>query len=148
MELSNSFLIYTKKIKSFSGYIRTVRHSLLVHAVSLRQKDEVDKILYNNPYLNENPFGNLDEFSCVYEFKKEEIAYKFLFGNYSDKDIKVHDLTPFQTKFNKDLIDNYGLMGRMEVIELDKSPTFGKFKTLLTKAQRYLSAFNLVENEK
>lgn len=132
-----------EKAKNFYGYTKTVRHYLTVHAVSIRPREEVDRILESNPYLSNNPFGQLEEFSCVYQFQNDDIAYKFYFGNYSDKDIKIHDLSPFKSKYNQDLTSNFGMMGRMEVIHPDKNPTFGKFKSLIIKAENNLSLFNL-----
>jgi len=86
----------------------------------------------------------LNEFACIYEFLKDEIEYKLQFGNYSSKDIKKHDLRPFRTEFTKDLIDKVGIMGRLEVIEMEKSPTFGKFKSLISKSESTLKELDLI----
>jgi len=132
-----------EKIKSFKGYKKTNRHSLIAHAVDIKEKDEIDDILSNNPYLKLNPFGKLDEFASIYDFKKNERIYKFTFGNYSEKDIKNHDLTPFKTEYNKDLFDNVGLMCRLEIFDDCKNPSFNKFKTLLSDADGIISSYKL-----
>jgi len=136
-----------EKIKSFQAYVKTTRHSLLVHAVKIKDKKEVEEMLLKNPYLSLNPFGKLDEFSCVYEVKKEEVDYKMQFGNYTEKDIKKHDLTPLKTSFNEDLINGLGIMGRLDITEMEKNPNFTKFKSLLTKAENTLALFNLLEED-
>jgi hypothetical protein len=137
-----------EKAKSFYGYTKTVKHTLVVHAVDIREKEEIKSLLENPPYLKENPFGKLDEFSCVYEFKKNEIDHKFQVGNFTPRDIKIHDLTPFKSEFNQDLTENVGLMGRLELTEIDKNPSFSKFKSLVSKSEEILSSFNLIKDEK
>jgi len=136
-----------EKIKELEGYSRTIRQHLIIHAVEIGDKENIKKILEKNPYLSLNPFGALDEFCCVYEFKKKDIQYKLEFGNYSEKDIKKHDLTPFKTKYNEDLVNNVGLMGRLEVTEIEKNPTFNKLKTLLFESSAMLTPFSIIENE-
>ena len=133
-----------ERVKNFKNYHRAVRHVLLVHAVSFKTEDEISEMLIKTPYFTCNPFGEMDEFACIYEFTKDDIEYKLQFGNYSSKDIKKHDLRPFQTEFTKDLIDKVGIMGRLEVIELEKSPTFGKFKSLISKAEGTLKELDLL----
>jgi hypothetical protein len=135
-----------EKIKRIDTYTKTTRHFLIVHAVSLKKEEFVNEILEKNPYFNKNPFGKLDEFSCLYEFQKEEIIYKFQFGNYSRKDIKSHDLMPFGTTFNEDLKKSVGIMGRIEAVELISSPTFSKFKSLLSKTEGIFTSFNLLKD--
>ena len=56
---------------------------------------------------------------------------------------------PFKTKYNEDLVGKLGTMGRLEVIELEKNPTYSKFKSILSKAEGVfsLTQFNLVKNE-
>lgn len=137
-----------EKVKGFYGYTKTIQHTLIVHAVDIRDSKEVVELLRGNKFLSQNPFGNLDEFMCVYHFTKDEILYKFNFGNYSERDIKIHDLSPFKAKFNEDLVNNVGIMGRLEITEPDRSPTFTKFKSLLSKAKINLTLFNLISDEK
>jgi hypothetical protein len=135
-------------IKKLEGYKKTNRHSLLLHAVDIIDKDEIDKILTNNPYLKINPFNKLEEFAAVYHFKKEDKFYKFTFGNYSEKDIKIYDLRPFKTEYNKDLLGSYGLMSQFELYEDISNPTFSRFKALLTDAESKISSFELITNVK
>lgn len=132
-----------EKIKTFKGYKKTNRHSLITHAVEIKEKDEINIILDNPPYFKLNPFGALDEFANVYDFKKNEKRYKFTFGNYSEKDIKNHDLTPFKTEYNKDLFDNVGLMCHLEIFDDCKNPSFNKFKTILSDADGIISSYKL-----
>lgn len=132
-----------EKIKSFNGYKKTNRHSLIAHAVNIIEKENVDSILNDCPYFKLNPFGKLDEFAANYEFNKNDKSYKFSFGNYSEKDIKTNDLTPFKTGFNRDLFDNVGLMCRLEIHEECKTTSFSKFKSLLTDAENTISSFKL-----
>lgn len=130
-----------EKIKSFKGYKKSNRHSIIVHSVEIMEKEDVNNLLTENPYLKYNPFGKLDEFASIYEFTKDEKSYKFTFGNYSEKDLKIHDLTPFKTEFNRDLYDNVGLMCRLEIFEDCKSPNFSKFKSLFINAESVISSF-------
>lgn len=136
-----------EKIKNFKTYTKTNRHTILAHSVVIKEKKQINLLLENNPYLSKNPFGKLDDFLCAYEFKKNDIDYKFQFGNYTEADIKKHDLLPFKTEFNKDLLENVGIMGRIEATEIEKSPTYSKFKSLITKTEDIFSEFNLIENE-
>lgn len=136
-----------ERIKNFKNYTKTARHTILAQSVVIKPEKEINDILENNPYLNSNPFGKLDEFLCAYEFQQNDISYKFQFGNYTNKDIKKQDLMPFKTDFNKDLIDNVGIIGRIEATEKEKNPSFGKFKSLLSKVEKILSQFDLLENE-
>jgi len=128
-----------EKVKSFKGYTRTTRHALTVHAVNIQDRQGIEELLKNNAYFSKNPFQNVSDFSCIYQFKTDDAEFRFEFGNYSEKDIKTHDLTPFKTKFNEDLIDGFGLMGRLDASEIEKNPTFSKFKTLLSKSEKILS---------
>lgn len=132
-----------ERIKKFEGYVRTTRHLLIVNAVSIKEKEEMDKFNKENPYLKLNPFGALTEFACVYEFKEDEVEAKVEFGNYSDKDIKKQDLMPFKTDFNKDLINSVGLMGRLELTERERTITPAKYRNLVAKAQEILSKLDL-----
>jgi len=132
-----------EKIKDLKGYKKTIRHSLIVHAVQILEKDNIKNILEDCPYYKINPFGKVEEFAISHEFKKDERSYKFVFGNYSEKDIKNHDLTPFKSEFNKDLIDNLGLMCKLDIFEDCKSPTPSKFKSLLTDAESTISSYKL-----
>lgn len=131
-----------EKVKSFSGYTKTIRHCLISHYVVIREKEEIEKILKVNPYLNLNPFGALREFSCLYEFESDSLLYKIQFGNYTNRDIKIHDLTPFKYSKNEDLVDNVGLMARVEIIDIEKIPTFGKFKSLISKSDSSIEKLN------
>jgi hypothetical protein len=136
-----------EKIKSFKGYTKSARHSSIIFSVDVKNKEEIETILIKSPYQTINPFGKLDEFACVYEFQKNDKTYKFEFGNYSEKDIKKYDLSPFKTEFNKDLIGAVGLMSRFEVYENQRSPDFTKFKSLLTHSEAMLSTFQNVLDE-
>jgi hypothetical protein len=136
-----------EKIKTFRGYRKTTRMVLITHAVDIRPPEEVASLLKDNPYLKKNPFGQLDEFACVYEFNSDEIKYKLQFGNYSKKDLRLHELRPFKNPFNDDLLDNVGTMGRLELTANEGNPTFGKFKSLLTASEKAFAPFNLVKDE-
>jgi hypothetical protein len=131
-----------ENIKKFQGFKKSTRHSIIVHNVDIKESNEVDAVLSNNDYFKINPFGKLDEFACIYEYTKENSRIKFEFGNYSPKDIAKHELTPFKNELNKDLMDNVGLMSRLEIKEECGSPTFNKFKALLTQAEGIISSFN------
>ena len=131
-----------EKIKGFKNYTKSTKHTILANAVDIKSEEIVNGILDNNKYFTINPFGKIEEFSCNYEFKEKEIAVKFSFGNYTEKDILKQDLIPFKTKFNEDLVNNVGLMSRIEVSEFEKIPSFSKFKTLLIKTEQFLSHFD------
>lgn len=132
-----------EKIKTLQGYKKTSKHTLICHAVRLTGKDEIDKSLNKNEYFTINPFGKLDEFECTYEFKKDIREYKFQFGNYSDKDIKKHELRFLGSEFNKDLVDGVGFMSRVEIIENIATPNFSKFKSLLSNTEHIISAYKV-----
>lgn len=100
-------------------------------------------ILKDCPYLKLNPFGKLDEFAVIYNFTKEDKTYRYQFGNYSENDIKTHDLSPFETKFNKDLLSNLGVMCKVEISEDCIAPSFSKFKSALKNAEEIISKFNI-----
>jgi hypothetical protein len=131
-----------ENIKAFEGFKKCTNHTIIANAVLITEKSKIDKILEKNPYFTQNPFGALSEFSCIYEFLRETIHVKFQFGNYSEKDIAVHDLRPFSTDYTKELIGGYGKMCRVEVSEEIKEPTFSKFKALLYQMDQAISKFN------
>jgi hypothetical protein len=130
------------KIKQFKGYTKTTRHLLIVHSVDIKDAEEVEKTLTDSAYIFVNPFGKLDDFSCIYEFKKDEMLFKITLGNYSSRDIKTHDLLPFRTEYNKDLSKNVGLMVRAEVAKLEREPSFNKFKSLLAILEKKIISLN------
>ena len=132
-----------ERITIFRGYKKTNRHSIIIHAVDILDKENSNDILTNCPYLKLNPFGKLDEFAAIYNFKKEDKICKFQFGNYSENDIKTHDLSPFETEFNNDLLANEGIMCKVEISEDCKAPSFSKFKTILKDAKEIISLYNI-----
>ena len=133
-----------ERIKLFSGYKKTSRHSIVVHAVELQEDKLVKKRLHSNPYFNVNPFGDLTNFACIYEFEKNNKTYKFEFGNYSKKDIKAHELSPFDSVYNSDLHDSLGMMCRLETTEIVKSANHTKFKSFLNDAKNQINSFKLI----
>ena len=130
-----------QNIKSFKGFKKCTKHTIIANAVDLMDKKEVDKILKKNPYFVKNPFGALTDFSCIYEFKKDDIACKFEFGNYSEEDLARYELRPFSTDYSKDLVGGSGQMFRVELNEDSKDPTFGKFKSLLYQTEQLIAKF-------
>ena len=132
-----------EKIKNFQGYKKSTRHTLISHAVQLTEKEEVDTCLGNNKYLTINPFGKLNEFACTYEFEKDIREYKFQFGNYSEKDLKKHELRFLGSEYNKDLVDGLGFMSRVEITEKCATPNFSKFKSLLSNTEHIISAYKV-----
>ncbi len=131
-----------EKIKAFKGFKKTHKHSLIIHAVKILEKPAIETILNDCPSFTINPFGVLDDFAANYEFRKNEKSYKFIFGNYSEKDIKRYDLTPFKTEANKELFGNVGLMCKLDVFEDCSTPSFSKFKSLLADAEGIISSYN------
>lgn len=131
-----------EKIKTFQGFRKPLRHTIILNAVHL-DKDLASESLKNNKYFTLNPFGELTEFAALYEYNKEDKEYKFQFGNFSEKDIKIHDLSPFKTSFNSDLSSELGIMCRLEILQKEANPTFSKFKSLLTEAERIISSYKL-----
>jgi len=137
-----------EKVKTFKGFRKCSRQILITHQVDIKPKEEISKLLEKNPYLLLNPIGKLNEFACIYEFEKDDVKYKFEFGNFSQRDIKTHELMPFQTKFNDDLIDNTGMIGRLEATEIESAPSFSKYKSLLTRSENIFQEFKFSVNEK
>jgi len=131
-----------EKIKSLNGFKKTTRHTIISHDVEILEPEKVETLMQNNKFLKINPFGKLDEFACAYEYSKDNLNIKFEFGNYSSKDITKHDLSPFKTDFNNDLIDGVGLITRIEIKEDTIAPTFSKFKSLLSKTESIISSYN------
>ena len=132
-----------EKIKLFQGYKRGTRHGLIAHAVEIDNETSAKKILDNNPYFKINPFGKLNDFMCVYEFEKSEKNYKYQFGSYSEKDIKTHDLMPFKSDINSDLKGALGQMCRLEISEINKTPNYSNFKSLLNNAVSTISSYRI-----
>jgi len=132
-----------ERVQKLQGYRKTVKHSLICVGVLIMKEGGVNNILKNTKFFSINPFGPLNEFCCVYEFEKAGKNYKFDFGNYSEKDIKKHDLHPFKAEVNKDLIGGVGLMCRTEIQEKNNTPSFSKFKSLLTETEKLISSYRL-----
>lgn len=137
-----------EKMKMFKGFRRVIKHVLTTHAVDIKSKEQNSELLKNNPYLSVNPFGKLNEFACIYEFENEGTNHTFQFGNFSQRDIKLHELMLLKSKFNEDIIGNTGIIGRLELLEYETNPTFGKFKSLLIKAENVYKKFNFELNGK
>lgn len=135
-----------EKVKKFKDFNSASRHNLILHAVDLKNEDQMKSISKENPYLKQNPFGELSEFACVYEFTQEKVEHKLQIGNFSKKDIKPHELRFFKTEYNSDLLEGIGIMGRLELSEMEKSPTYSKMKSLLIKGEKVFSQFNLLDN--
>ncbi len=126
-------------------YSRTTRHRITVDGVEILEKKHAEEIMSKNNFLT-NPFVALDEFAAILIFKQEQKEVKLQLGNYSDKDIKKYDLTPFNTIFNKAIIGAKGLMCQLTVQEEISSGSFSKFKELLSFAEllmkKYLDSTN------
>jgi hypothetical protein len=131
-----------QNIKTFRGFKKCTKHTIIANAVNIIDKTKFDKILKKNPYFVKNPFGILTDFSCIYEFMKDDIRCKLQFGSYSEKDIATYELRPFSTEYTKELIGGYGIMCRAELSEDTKDPTFSKFKTLLYQTEQVISKFD------
>lgn len=129
-------------IKAFKAFKKCTKHTVIVNAVELTNKAQIDEILLKNPYFTKNPFGKLTEFSCIYEFLKDNYHCKYQFGNYSEEDITKHELRPFSTDYTKELIGGYGIMCRVESSEETKEPTFSKFKALLYQTEQIIEKFD------
>jgi len=133
-----------ERTQKFKGYRKTVKHSVILKAVQIMDKDNVENILKDTKYLKINPFGQLTDFGCIYEFHKNDRFHKFDFGNYSEKDVETHDLSPFKTKDNSDLFDgNIGLMCHSEVREDSNNVSFSKFKSILNDAENMIKDFKI-----
>lgn len=133
-----------EKVKLMKGFSKISRHSASGYAVkTFADKENVETILKEPPYFKLNPFGKLEEFACVYEFKKDEGYYKFQFGNYSKRDLKNHELSPFNSEINSDLRDNLGLLWFLEIKKPEKSPTFSKAKGLFTEIESIIKSYQL-----
>ena len=132
------------KIKKFNGYNKTVSHQLISNAVIVQDEEKNKSLLSNNEYLAINHFGKLDDFACTYQLSRGNLFTKLQLGGFSRKDIKNYDLSPFRTEYNRDLFTNVGIMGRLELSEPEKSPTFSKFKSLLNKAEEDFGLYNLI----
>jgi hypothetical protein len=141
--ISKIFWEIYDKIKMMQGFKNPTQHTLVCHAVKILEKEEVEDILVNNKYFTLNPFGKLNEFGCNYEYSKDSRQYKFQFGNYSEKDIKKHELRFLDSVFNDDLKGGVGLMAKCEIIEKSSSPNFSKFKSLISNTERILAEYKL-----
>lgn len=131
-----------EKISNLQGFKKASRHSLIVHAVDLKEDEYVKNLLKENKYLAVNPFGKLSEFGCVYEFEKDDNEFKFEFGNYNNNDIKKHDLRPFNTEASEELVDRVGIMCRAEIREKCHSPNHTRFKALGNTITDTITSFN------
>lgn len=129
------------RVKSFEGYKKTVRNSLICHGV-----DIIDQEPFNvNEMFSDkwhSPFSDLSELAVIYEFEKEFNRIKLQYGNFSPKDIKIHDLMPFNNPFNSDLNDGFGVMARCEIKSDGDTASHSKLKGLLDETNGLLSKFN------
>jgi len=133
------FSIY-EKIKSIDEFKKTVRHEIIIDAVEILDGADYEKYLKNNHFLK-NPFGKLDEYGCSLEFVQDAQTIKMQAGNYTDKDIKKYDLTPYETEYNKDLFKGVGLMCRLVLKENIQSSSFSAFKNLLKDGETFISKY-------
>lgn len=131
-----------ERIKKFDGFIKTTRHKIVLDSVEIIDDEElVNKELKNNTFLK-NPFTDLNDFSCVYEFLKEDKKCIFEFGIYNERDIKRYDLSPLRTDYNSDLSKGKtGFMCRTTV-ELESDViSYSKFKNLIEDSENIIQQF-------
>lgn len=133
------------RTKSFNGYKKATRHNLICHGVKLIDQNIYNSFLTQNPYFTANPFGTLDDYACIYEFKKDHKAYKFHIGNYSKEDVKKQELRPFNAEINNDLLlnESVGLMCRTEINEDISNASFSKFHDLLDETEKLILSYDL-----
>jgi len=80
--------------------------------------------------------------------KKADKDCRFQLGNFTEKDIHKSNLSSLNTKFNRDLFGNVGLMIQISVNEKTSSPSFSKFKSLIKDAEQILAQFrNKIDGE-
>ncbi|MBN2745258.1 MAG: hypothetical protein JXR34_00895 [Bacteroidales bacterium] len=131
------------RTKSFEGYKRSSKHQLLCHDVNLVDRIEYEKLTKEAPHFSVNPFGALDDFACIYEYKKGAKSYKFEFGNFKNEDIKIQELRFLNSEFNSDLdSDSFGTLCKTEIKEELSNPSFSKFKELLADSESLIKSFD------
>jgi len=136
------------KMKSISSFAGIAKHTLILHAVDIKESEDIAKFENNPRFKLYNPFGILDDFNIRYEFSKDadNDKVKFNFGRFYKEDIARHELMPFRTEFNKDLETGIGLMCRLEISRKDKHPTVSKFKQLYSDSKKMINDFNRIDN--
>lgn len=128
------FFEIMEKIKKIDGFIRIINSRLIVDSVIVTSKERYTSLLETNKFVL-NPFGKLDEFAVVYEYKKDDKMYKFEIGNFNDQDIIKRNLSPIQSQYNKDLLDKYGIISQMTIVENSSTINHSKFKSLLAESE-------------
>ncbi len=140
------FDIY-EKVTKIDGFIKTKNNKIIIDFIEIYDPVKYAQLLEQNKYFP-NVFGNLNEFALIHEFKKADKDCRFQLGNFTEKDIHKSNLSSLNTKFNRDLFGNVGLMIQISVNEKTSSPSFSKFKSLIKDAEQILAQFrNKIDGE-
>lgn len=135
--LMQEFFNIYEKIKGLPNFSKIHQHDLLVYAVDVDKKGEIDDYISYNP-LSED----ISDFACTYTFERKGVDIKFTIGGFINDDIKKYDLMPFKTSKNDDLLDaKDGTMCELKATEKITDVSFGKFKTLLHTAEFTIKQF-------
>ena len=136
-------------IKEISGFGKIVRHNLHLQAVEIFETNSITNELDHSKlkeskYIKILPLTNPSQFAIVFEEGNEEIGdySKIQFGNFSKKDIKTYDLSPFETDWNKDLFsENSGYICDVRSRKLTTTFSKSNFKILFEEIQELIKKF-------
>ena len=129
-------------IRSIDGFTKILHHQLQVFStfshdsLAIELNTPEDSKLIKLP-----PLDKLTEFAVTYETIESDIDVSITIGNYNEDDISKFDLSPFNTTYNEDLIENQGYLINLILKKGVDNITFAKFKELVSIAENNLKKF-------
>jgi hypothetical protein len=133
-------------ISDMSAFGFYTRHSIQAQAVKMYEEGfELNEFqdAKNSKFIKFFPLSNLNEFALTFESGTVNDYRRIQFGNFSQRDIKNFDLTPFKTEHNSDLTSgNSGYMCDIVITEPLSAKSRTKFKELLTLVQTEVRRFD------
>ncbi|MCD4793867.1 MAG: hypothetical protein K8R54_11570 [Bacteroidales bacterium] len=127
-KMSQLFFDIYEKISKLEGFHRTTSHKFISYAVNI---DNNENDIKPDHYFKINPFNNIFDFACIYNYNDDKYKCKYTCGPFEKKDILKFNLNQFETDNNKDLFDNAGFLHEIVVVEDVSNVSFKKFKELL-----------------
>jgi hypothetical protein len=135
------FFELLEKIKSIPGFARVTNQRLIVHGIQLEEEKPEDNKEVDVKDLIKNPFGSLDEFAAIYEFKQDSKNLKVRVGNFHTKDISKFKLMDINPNVNSFLVGRKGYLCEIELLEAMRSASVSKFKESMKYCESVFKKF-------
>ncbi|MCR6640832.1 MAG: hypothetical protein NVV82_18030 [Sporocytophaga sp.] len=127
-----------KKLDTF-GKIKNI---LIAHtAINVLEKDPKEILVdFKNKYLNKAVLNFVDseDIAIILERGNEDYHIKVDFGIYSPKDFVKHSISRFNSEYNLQFKDKFGVMAVCQISEKTKECDFDKFKVIFKESLKII----------